>query len=190
MPQHDRAVLSGDRARRHQPGVRGPRPASVGIVLADRRAQRGRGHPPVHPIRAGAQPPARSRGNQRLFSGNRLTAEAGARDPGADGYQSNSWRQARPQPHARSASRRASSRPSSGLDPALKAHADRTARRGPAVRVRLSPAARPARTGRSRRRWPASVSSSSAPRRPPQGPPAGRDRSRRSPRCPTSSGSG
>ena len=106
------------------------------------------------------------------------------------GYQSNSWRQAARTPRARSASRRASSPRSSGLDPALKAHADGLRAAGPPVRVRLPPAAGPAERGAREEAGAASASSSSVPTTTTTRPACRSRRSRRSPRCPRSSGSG
>jgi hypothetical protein len=74
----------GDRQRRHQPGVHGPRPGFVGVVLAGRHrgreprrreCARSRSTPPP--------PPARRQGYQRVGSGDGLAAEAGADDLGS-----------------------------------------------------------------------------------------------------------
>ena len=89
-------------------------------------------------------------------------------------YQSNSWRQARPETARALSFSSGVLAPSSGLDPALKAHADGLRAQGRQfvygfLLLRVPPdEALEKNAGRPRRPAPRS------PRRPPQGPPAGR----------------
>ena len=139
----------GDRARRHEARVHGPRPGSSpsrprGAAAADEnpcRRERARSGSGPQPHRARARghsvplrrPPRRQSRRRRR------------REPA--GYQSNSWRQRRAKPARALSFSSGVLAPSTGLDPALKVQAERPARRGSRVRVRLSPAARPRRTG-------------------------------------------
>ena len=156
----------GDRARRSAPRGHGRQSVRARGIVAHRGARRRR-----WPVSARAPDPdspvthiaPAQEGIHVAIPAGSAAAKKVIPEAATAGYQSNSWRQRRPDAARALSFSSGVLAPGVGLDPALKAHADGLRAAGPRVRLRLSPAARPARRGRSRRSWPASESSSSVP---------------------------